>query len=137
MPDRNTKVVQDACAAFGRGDIEAVLATLNPDVEWQALIGEDPTRVPTAGLRRGVSAVAEFFRNLGETVVFERFEPREFVSQGDNVVCFGSYKARLSSTGGEMSSDCVMVFTLRDGLIVRFREWSDAARLIRVAKPPL
>jgi ketosteroid isomerase-like protein len=131
VSDRNTTIVQDAYAAFGRGDIPAVLGALDPNIEWEAVIGADPALVPTAGARRGVDQVAAFFRSLAETLTFEQFEPREFISSGDQVACIGYYKARAVKTGGVISSSWVMVFTVRDGRVLRFREWSDSAQINR------
>jgi uncharacterized protein len=131
MSEQNKKLVQSAYAAFGRGDIHGVLATLDPNIEWEAVIGADPATVPTAGLRRGVDGVAGFFKTLGDTMVFEQFEPREFIAEGDEVVCIGYYTARVTKTGGTMASSWVMVFTIRGGRIVRFREWSDSAQINR------
>jgi ketosteroid isomerase-like protein len=131
MSEQNKKIVQNAYAAFGRGDIPGVLATLDPNVDWEAVIGADPATVPTAGARRGVDAVAGFFKALGETTVFEQFEPREFIAEDDQVACIGFYKARVKKTGGVVSSSWVMVFTVRNGRIVRFREWSDSAQVNR------
>jgi len=47
------------------------------------------------------------------------------------LACIGFYKARVKRTGGVVSSSWVMVFTVRNGRIVRFREWSDSAQLNR------
>lgn len=131
MSEQNKTIVQNAYAAFGRGDIPGVLATLDPNVEWEAVIGADPVTVPTAGPRRGVDAVAGFFKALGENMVFEQFEPREFIADGDQVACIGFYKARIKMTGAVFSSSWAMVFTVRNGRIVRFREWTDSAQLNR------
>lgn len=131
MSEQNKRVVQGAYASFGRGDIPGVLAALDPNVEWDAVIGADPKTVPTAGSHRGVDAVAAFFKALGETMVFDQFEPREFIAEGDQVACIGYYKARVKQTGGVMASTWVMVFTIRNGRIVRFREWTDSAQLNR------
>jgi ketosteroid isomerase-like protein len=131
MSDANKQLVQSAYAAFGRGDIPGVLATLDLDIDWEAVIGANSAIVPTAGPRRGVHAVAGFFTTLGETMVFDRFEPREFIAEGDQVVCLGYYQARVPKTGGTVSSTWAMAFTIRGGKIVRFREWSDSAQLNR------
>ena len=131
MSDQNVKIVQDAYAAFGRADIPAILAALDSNIEWEAVIGADPLTVPTAGVRKGVPAVGEFFQTLGRTMTFEKFEPREFIAQGENVACIGYYDARVRDTGGRMKSSWVMVFTIRNGKIVRFREWTDSAQLNR------
>ncbi len=47
------------------------------------------------------------------------------------MVCLGYYKARVKQTGGMFSCTWAMVFTIRNGRIVRFREWSDSAQLNR------
>lgn len=123
---QNTKVVQDAYAAFGRGDIPALLGYMTDDVQWQPVIGTGK-HVPFAGERRGKAAVAEFFKIVGETEDFQQFEPREFVAQGDKVVALGHYRAMTKSTGRTFDSPFVMVFTLRDGKVAAFREFTDSA----------
>ena len=124
---QNTELVQRAYAAFLRGDIQTVLDSLDDNVVWQAVIGAAPT-VPTRGERRGKAAVAEFFTQLAATVNFSRFEPREYVAQGDNVVALGHYTA-TTQVGGSFDSDFVMIFTIRNGRVVQFREFLDVAAL--------
>ncbi len=132
----NTAVVKDAYAAFQRGDVAAILAALDEHVEWQAVIGTEPV-VPTSGLRKGRNEVAGFFTQLAETMDFEAFEPREFIAQDDQVACVGYYKVRIKSTGTQVSSTWVMVFTLNAGRITRFREWTDSAQLVRAFGVPV
>ena len=60
---------------------------------------------------------------------FEAFEPREFIAQGDQVAVIGRYKANAKTTGKGWDAEWVMVFTFRDGKIVRFREYSDSLKL--------
>ena len=132
---QNTRVVQDAYAAFGRNDVPGILATLDDDISWRAVIGAGP-QVPTSGERRGKPAVAEFFRTLGESLQFERFEPREFVAQGDTVVVLGSYAGR-ASTGKRIESEWVMVFGFRNGRISQFQEFTDSAALNAAFEPAM
>ncbi len=124
---RNTEIVQQAYAAFGRGDMTSLLACFDESIEWKPVTGAGP-HVPFAGVRHGRSDVAEFFRIVAETETFEQFEPREFIAQGDKVVTLGHYGAR-TRRGGIVDSDFVMVFTLKDGQIVRFVEFLDSAAL--------
>jgi ketosteroid isomerase-like protein len=124
---QNTKVVQDAYAAFLRGDVAGILATLDEQIVWKPVAGAAPY-VPTAGERRGKKAVAEFFRQVAESIQFSMFEPREFVAQGDKVVALGHYIGSATG-GGTFESDFVMVFTFRDGRIVGFQELMDSAAL--------
>ena len=121
----NAKIVQDAYAAFGRGDVPAVLATCSSDVQW--VVPGDPELMPPAGTHHGVSGVATFFSTLAESQEAETFEPREFVEQGDKVIALGNYRWRVKATGKTFTSDFAHVFTLRDGKVVAFREFADTA----------
>jgi ketosteroid isomerase-like protein len=124
---QNTKVVQDAYAAFGRGDIPGVIANLADDVVWNGVYGAGP-HVPTSGERRGKAAVAEFFGQVAANVNFSKFEPKEFVATGDKVVALGHYTA-TTPTNRTFDSDFAMVFTLRDGKVTHFQEFADSAAI--------
>jgi len=123
----NTKVVQDAYAAFSRGDIQGVLNALDDTIVWKGVTGARPA-VPMSGERRGKAQVAAFFKSVGDNLTFTRFEPREFIAQGDKVVTLGHYAAK-TSTGGSFDSDFVMVFTLKNGKVTAFQEFLDSTAL--------
>ena len=124
---QNTKVVQEAYAAFGRGDVQGILDRLTDDVIWKGVYGA-AAHVPTSGERRGKSAVATFFKQVGETVKFSRFEPKEFIATGDRVVALGSYTG-TTSIGKTFESDFAMVFTLKNGKVSHFQEFCDSAAI--------
>jgi hypothetical protein len=124
---QNTKIVQDAYAAFLRGDAEGVLALVDATVVWKGTTGASPD-VPMAGVRHGRGEVARFFQQVAEHITFSRFEPQSYVAQGDRVVALGHYTG-TTSTGGGFDSDFVMIFRLRDGRIVEFQEFLDVAQL--------
>jgi len=125
----NTNVVKEAYAAFQRGDIPAILAALDENVQWQAVIGTEGV-LPHAGLRRGRSAVGEFFKQVSESLDFDAFEPREFIAQGDQVAVIGRYKGKAKTTGKSWDTEWVMIFTLRDGKVITFREYTDSRQLV-------
>jgi ketosteroid isomerase-like protein len=124
---QNTKLVQDAYAAFSRGDIQSILATLADDVVWVGVYGAE-SHVPNSGVRRGKPAVAEFFRQVGETYNFTTFEPRDFIATGDKVVALGHYTAKTTA-GPQIDSDFAMVFTIRNGKVTHFQEFTDSSAL--------
>ena len=128
--DRNTQVVKDAYAAFLRGDVAAILNVLTDDVEWEGVKGTEGT-LPQAGLRRGKAEVARFFQEVDSSTQFERFEPQEYIAQGESVAVVGTYSGIAKTNGQRSSSDWVMVFTMRDGKVARFREFCDSAALVR------
>lgn len=126
---QNTQVVKDAYAAFGRGDVNGILALLDDGIVWEGVKGTEGV-MPTAGIRTGRPAVGEFFSQVAASIAFDSFEPRDYVAQGDVVVAMGTYRGRSKETGRSFSSEWVMVFEFRGGKIVRFREFTDSAALV-------
>jgi ketosteroid isomerase-like protein len=121
----NTKIVQNAYAAFGRGDIPALLASLTDDVDWHGVYGVGP-KVPQGGPRKGLQQVGRFFEQVGASTDFKTFEPRTFVAEGDTVVALGYYDGTVKTSGKPFASEWAMVFTLRGGKIAKFREFTDS-----------
>ena len=74
---------------------------------------------------------ASSFSQVNASIAFDAFEPREFVAQGDMVVAIGQYRGKSKETGRPFTSDWVMVFTITNGTITRFREFADSAALVR------
>lgn len=110
-------VVQTLYAAFGRGDVAAVLELLSDDIDWR-FIGD--RRAGYAGRVRGKAAVAEWFARVARADDIQAFEPREFLSGTDHVTVLGWERTIARSSGREFDSDWVHVFGLRDGRIHRF-----------------
>ncbi|MCX7381614.1 MAG: nuclear transport factor 2 family protein, partial [Alphaproteobacteria bacterium] len=124
----NTALVQEAYAAFGRGDVAALLATCADDIVWVS--NGDPAVIPWVGTRRGHAGVVEFLTGLGTNLDFEAFEPRKFVASGDMVVVIGFTQARLKSgKRGLLASEWVHLFTVHDGKLARFQEFYDTAAI--------
>jgi uncharacterized protein len=54
-----TATVQELYAAFGRGDLPAILSKLADDIVWES---EAPAIVSFGGIRRGIRETRGFFR---------------------------------------------------------------------------
>jgi ketosteroid isomerase-like protein len=117
-------IPQQAYEAFQRADVPAILGQLADDVEW---IIPTIANVSFTGHRRGRAQVAEFFTTLAQEQDAIRFEPKEFIAADDKVVALGSYEWKVKSTGRTWRSEFAHVFTVRDGKIVRFQEFTDTA----------
>ena len=122
----NTELVQKAYGNFQSGDVPGVLDLLSEDVEW---VLPEVEGVPVARHWHGREEVGQFFQTLGDTQEVRQFEPREFIAQGDKVVARGHYAWHVKSTGRDWESDFAHVFTLRDGKVSRFQEYTDSAAL--------
>ena len=117
----NLRIVQEGYAAFGRGDVAALLKTYADDIDW-AMPGS-PDVIPYAGPRRGLEQVAQFYATFPQTEEVEQMDLRDFIAQGDKVLVFGHYKGRVKSTGRSYTKDFIHAVTLRDGKVVKFREY--------------
>jgi ketosteroid isomerase-like protein len=124
----NAAIVQKAYEAFGKRDIATLVGLMSDDIDWEAIVGAGPS-VPTRGRRKGPKQVEEFFHALAASTEFKRFEPREFIAERDKVVVLGFYEATAKNTGRSFATDWVMVFTVRNGKIVQFREYTDVISL--------
>jgi ketosteroid isomerase-like protein len=128
MTEQNVAVVQQVYNNFKAGNIQALLDMLPDNVTWHL---PEIEGVPFAGKRTGRDAVRDFFVGVEANQETLEFEPREFIAQSDRVVSLGHYRWRVKTTGREFSSDFAHVFTVRDGKIVSFQEYTDTASAAR------
>jgi hypothetical protein len=124
---QNVKVVQDAYAAFGRGDIQGILDSLTDNVEWRTP-GEG--LLPQGGTHHGKDGVSNFFQTVSQTMQFGRFEPKTFVAQGDIVVATGYYDGTVKTTGRHFEADFAMKFTFQGDKVAKFQEYTDTAAIV-------
>jgi steroid delta-isomerase-like uncharacterized protein len=126
--EANIALVQNIYAAFGRGDIPAVMAMCAPDIDWDSI---GPRKdFPLFGPRRGIAEVERFFRALPEVHQFSEFSPDEFLAGGDTVVALGHYAFTINRNGRKVATDWAMRFTIHDGKVVKFREHTDSAKIV-------
>jgi ketosteroid isomerase-like protein len=123
-PSTNTRAVRDLFAAFQRGDVGSVLGLLAEEVEWSS---GGPPEIPYAGTYRGRGEVARFLAALDAELDYEQWEPQEFIAQGDTVAVVGEERWRAKRTGKAVDNPWVLVLTLRDGKVARFRNFEDTA----------
>lgn len=128
MSNDNISIVQNLYAAFGRGDIPALIAGLSADVDWT--VNGSSSLYPTMGNWKGQKKVEEFFRLVGETEEFSEFTPQSFHGADDKVFVLGHYTLKVRKTGRTVSSRWCHVFTLRDGKCCGFQEFNDSAQFV-------
>lgn len=109
--------IQSMYAAFGRGDLPALLEHLSDDVEWthHGSIG-----LPFMGTFRGKAAVAKWFADVAAVDGVQAFEPREFLAGPDHVTVLGWERTRALPNGNVFETDWVHVFNVKNGRVTRF-----------------
>jgi ketosteroid isomerase-like protein len=122
--DANTKLVQDCYAAFGRGDVPFILAQCADTVDWQ---GSDAPEIPYHGRYRGKDGALQFFQRIGGALDVKAFEPKTFLSSGDEVFATGSWTCTARGTGKVFTAAWAMRFVVKNGKLTFFRSYEDTA----------
>jgi ketosteroid isomerase-like protein len=135
MPDPNVALIRQAYAAYARGDTEAMLDVVDPDLEWTYL---DPSAAdPRPLVCHGRAELAAALAQRAERGLRSQLE--EVIGHGNKVVVAvrtpgaDAYRVRQSD-----DHDYAM-FTVRAGRIVALRDCpnrGDALRLAGIEEHP-
>lgn len=121
-------VVRRQYLASAEGDLEALRATLAPDVEWTEMAG-----FPLAGTYRTPTGVtAAVMDRLGADWVDWTAHDDTYIVDRENIVVLARYTATHGTTGKQLDARVAHHFIVRGGLIVRFEQFVDTA-LVRDA----
>jgi ketosteroid isomerase-like protein len=115
----NIETVKGVYAAFGRGDIPAIMEVIADDIEWE--YGMADTGVPWLRSRTGRDRAQQFFASLA-AVEFHSFDPRVLLERDDVVVALVDVSFMVKDTGVVVSEeDEVHIWTFdADGKVSRF-----------------
>jgi uncharacterized protein len=115
----NVELVREIIDALNRGDVEAMLAHMDPDFEWRPL--EDS---PISGTYRGHEDVRRYVEDWLSTFDDLRVELGEPSPIGDQVVFVVRGHGRGHTSGIELHNQFCQVWTLRRGRAVRMEEYA-------------
>lgn len=117
--------VQQMYAAFGRGDVPAILAQLAEDVEWE--YGGNRNPVPWLQPLKGRAQVPKFFEALATHIDITQFEPKTFFQQGDMVVNLLDVAFTVRATGKHVvDKDIVHIWRFNPaGLVQSYKQKVD------------
>jgi ketosteroid isomerase-like protein len=131
----NAATVAEIYAAFGRGDVPAILDTLADGVAWDVWPDNFAQRaqVPHLLARRGPAQAAEFFAAIADWTVLD-FAVLDIIGTGRQVVA----DVRASFTlpgGGRFADEELHLWTFDDaGKVARFRHYVDTAKHIAASR---
>jgi uncharacterized protein len=133
----NTETVQEIYAAFGRGDIPAILARLAEDVRWEHWpdgSGAQRHGVPWLIQRTGRDEVGEFFASLA-ALEFRAFEPLELLESERSVAAVIAIDVVVKATGERIRDDEIHLWTFDDGgRVTDFRHYLDTAKHVEAVR---
>jgi uncharacterized protein len=123
----HVQTVQAAYAAFGRGDIPAILALLAEDIAWEHDWGG--AQLKWYVTRRGREEAAGFFATLAD-FDFLRFEPFAFLTDETRVCTLVNIELRAKATGKVYRDLEAHLWTFGpDGKVAKFRHLTDTHQL--------
>jgi ketosteroid isomerase-like protein len=124
----NLDTVKEMYEAFGRADVEAILARVADDVDWA--VDTSSTVAPWYGPRTGRDGVASYFRDIAGASEVLEFTPLSFAANDDDVHTLVRYRVRLTSTGRETEMNLHHFFRFRDGKVAYVRASEDTAQTV-------
>jgi uncharacterized protein len=127
MSHENVEVVQGFYAAFDEGGEASMLQILDADVEWDTTARIDG-RV-THGIEDTRASVAEGFSSFDDV----RIEPQQMRDAGDEVAVRLRGWFRGASSGIQTEVSWAGVFTVRDGRILRYRDYPSWPQALEAA----
>jgi ketosteroid isomerase-like protein len=130
MSQSPSDVISGLYAAFGQGDIPAILAMIDEDIAWHT-----PENLPHGGDFRGREAVGRFFWGIGGHWESLEVNPDAVVSGGDRVVALVRAHGCLRATGEEFEYSAAHAWIVRDGTPVRFDEYVNAPLTLSAGHP--
>jgi uncharacterized protein len=124
----NLDIVRDHYTASARGDIQAMMAEVSPEVRWTEMAG-----FPCAGTWVGPQAVIDnVFTVLGAQWNGYRFELERLIDGGENVIGIGTYHGTFRATGKTMQARVAHVWRLQGARVIAFEQFTDTL-LVRSA----
>ena len=114
MSQEDVEIVRSALTAGNRGDREAVLRFVHPEIVIDAT-----RRVFNPTTYVGMEGVRRWFAEMGEIWEHFRLEPAELLDAHDRVLVIGRLVGEGKASGARVGQPIRGLWTVRNGRIVR------------------
>jgi ketosteroid isomerase-like protein len=128
MSEENVEAIRSWIEAWNTGALDSVLGNVQPDAEWQS----DPFD-PDAETYRGPEGVRRFLGMWEENFAGLQLEIEQTLDAGDSVVVAHRLSGRGRASGAEAERLFFSVYELRDGMLVRYRQYENRAEAFEAA----
>jgi ketosteroid isomerase-like protein len=121
------QIAQTVYTAFAAGDMDTFTGLMSPDIVWMEAEGNpyadmNPYIGPEAVMSGLIARLVAEWDDFSVT-------PEEFVTEGNRVVVFGRYRETWKTTGARINIPFVHSWTIEEGKIVAFQQYTDTATL--------
>ena len=115
--------------AFNRGDVDAAVAPLDPQVEWS-----EPAEFPGGGTYHGRDGAKQYLIQSRAASAEVLSEPEQFIPAGDRIVVFVLARVRPANSNYWQEVQLADVYTFRNGKAIQMRAFSDRQEALRWAR---
>lgn len=126
MSQDNVEIVRQSLEALNR-DLDQAVDYWHPEIDWRAIEGA-PDDV---GVFKGHAAMRRYYEPWFETFSQLRAEIEELVDSGDQVVAAIHVLGQMKGSEAEIDMRLGVVYTVRNGLIVRGREYASREEALK------
>jgi ketosteroid isomerase-like protein len=131
MSQENVETFKRGLEAYNRRDAEAMLADIDPEVEWYpallVMLGGEAT------VYRGHEGVRAMLRDVTRPLAEIHVEFSDIRDLGEQIVAIGCIRTRGKASGAATESALEYVADFRDGKVARIRTY--LCRLVPFGKP--
>jgi len=130
MRSPNAETIAALYDAFGRGDINAVIASMSPAIVWN-----EAENFPYADRNPYVGPIAIVEGVFGRCAAeWDGFAValEEIIDAGETVVALGRYKGVYKATGRAQNTQFAHVWRFQAGKIAQFQQYADTKQAAKV-----
>jgi ketosteroid isomerase-like protein len=128
MSQENVEIVRDSWTAFAHGGLDAMAEYWDAAITWRAIEGA-PDDV---GEIEGRDALRRYYQDWIDTFAGLTVVPGELLEvDDDRLVASHHATGRARQSGVETELRYAVVYTLREGMIVRGREYGDRQEALK------
>jgi len=134
MSEENLEAFKRGIEVYNRGDVEALLALLDPAIEWhmalQAALGGG------AAIYHGHEGVREYLRDMDEAFAEVHLDFSDIRDLDDRILAVGSFHTVGRGSGAEIESPLGVVVDVRDEKLTRVLTYLDRNEALEAAGLP-
>ncbi len=123
-----TETLRAAYAALNRGDVSAMVALFDPQIEYS-----EPAGFPGAGTYRGRGELERHVTKMRGQWAEGTCEPERFIMAGDKIVVFAQVHVRFENHTDWIDGPVTDVYTFRGGTAVHWRTFADREQALEWA----
>lgn len=128
MSQENIEALRQGVDAFNRGDLEAWIGYIHPDVVFE------PIRSSIEGAYRGHAGIRRYFEDNRESFDSFRLNFTDIRDlEDERVLAIGTFHLLARGSGIETDLPIAAIATSRDGLLVHWKDYGDRAKALEAA----